>query len=373
MAVLAVILGVVLVLSVLADLLNTLVNTNTSRARFWLSMLLYRGTWVVLGRTARRINSERVRESVLAVYAPTSVLLLLGAWTVQQIAGFGLIWWGLGGLEGGSSLGDSIYYSGVVYFTLGFGEVVPVTGIVRAGALIESFLGLLTTALVIGFLPALYSAFSDRERKLMTLDDGSEDRITPAGLIIARTPDGDIGPLIDFFKEWEDWIASVIETHTSFPMLSLFRSKHKGQHWITALGVVTDAALMCQGIRGMENREPYWCLRRSVILLDELCAGNDLSKYIDELPDEMPPIEDQVEFLAEYRKLEEHGLDMVSFQVARERTWDLRVKYWAQLEFMIDLLIAPRGFWGHRIGHTVRPELRDQTHTTDVAEPPPLR
>lgn len=94
---------------------------------------------------------------------------MLTAWVVQQVIGFGLIWWGLSGVDGADGLFDSIYYSGVVYFTLGFGEVVPVEFVPRVGALVEAFAGVLTTALVIGYLPALYGAYSGRERKLMTL------------------------------------------------------------------------------------------------------------------------------------------------------------------------------------------------------------
>jgi hypothetical protein len=82
--------------------------------------------------------------------------LLLAAWVVQQIIGFGLIWWGVGEIAGASDLGDAMYYSKVVYFTLGFGEVVPTREILRFGSLIEAFSGVLTTALVIGYLPALY-------------------------------------------------------------------------------------------------------------------------------------------------------------------------------------------------------------------------
>ncbi len=59
------------------------------------------------------------------------------------------------------------------------------------GALIEAFSGVLTTALVIGYLPALYAAYSERERRLMLLDDGTEERITPTSLVLNRSPGGD--------------------------------------------------------------------------------------------------------------------------------------------------------------------------------------
>jgi len=53
---------------------------------------------------------------------------------------------------------------------------------VCVGALFEAMGGVLTAALVMGYLPSLYAAYSERERKLMTLDDTSEGRITPTNL-----------------------------------------------------------------------------------------------------------------------------------------------------------------------------------------------
>ncbi|MCP4228091.1 MAG: two pore domain potassium channel family protein, partial [Actinomycetia bacterium] len=253
---LVVVFGLTLVLAVIADMVNTLVTTATSTGRWWLSSILYRRTWSLIRALAARIPSESARERLMATYAPASVLLLLVAWVIQQVIGFGLIWWGIGGIGGADGLIDSIYYSGVVYFTLGFGELVPVGVIPRLGALIEALSGVLTTALVIGYLPALYAAYSERERKLMTLDDGTEQRITPTNLLLSRAPTGEVDDVIRFFEGWEEWVTAVIETHTTFPMLRLFRSKHSGQNWITALGVLCDAALQCQMIVGAKDRAP---------------------------------------------------------------------------------------------------------------------
>lgn len=358
---LAVVVGIALVVSVLADLVNTLVATQTNRRRFWLTMQLYNRSWRVVRAIALRIRSERRREQFLGVFAPVSVLMLLTVWVVQQVVGFGLIWWGVGGISGAEDLADSIYYSGVVYFTLGFGEVVPTDEVPRFGALIEAFSGVLTTALVIGYLPALYSAYSERERKLMTLDDGNEDRITPQSLIIARSPDADVAALRAYFQEWETWIAGVTETHTAFPMLTLFRSKHPGQNWVTALGVISDAALMCQVIEGADDREPYWCLRRSARLFEELTEGHDLSAYQGALVSEdVDAVEENEFFIALYRDLEAHGLSLAPLAEARRRTAGLRNLYAPRMEYLIDELVAPRGFWGHVVGHRRSSDIVDR-------------
>ncbi len=351
MSILAIIVGVAIVLSVIADLVNTLVTTTTSQWRWWMTRILYQRTWAITRAVGHRITDERRRERFFSIYAPLTVLGMLFAWVTQQIIGFGLIWWGIGGVDGVQSLWDAIYYSGVVFFTVGFGEVVPADQVPRFGALIEAFTGVLTTALVIGYLPALYAAYSEREQKLLTLDDGTEERITPTNLVLSRCHDGNAERMDPFFAEWELWIAQVMETHTTFPMLTLFRSQHPGQSWVTALGVVTDAALHMEMVEGQQGGPAYWAYRRSARLMQMLCDGADLSAYRRQLDEGYSG--DPAVFRQLYEAMEEHGFSMVPFDEAFERSQAIRRTYDAQLEFLIDSLDAPRGFWGHVIGHSI--------------------
>ena len=347
----AAIVGVALVVTVLADMVNTLVTTQTAQGRWWLTRRVYTIAWKVIRRIAEALGEGPARERLLGTFAPVSVLALLVVWVVQQVLGFALIWWAVGGVSGASGFGDYVYYSGVVYFTLGFGEVVPAEIVPRLGTLAEAFAGVLTTALVIGYLPALYGAYSERERKLMTLDDGSEGRITPTNLLLARAPDAELDDILPFFGEWEEWIAGIIETHSTFPMLTLFRSKDPGQHWITALGLVTDAALQCQLIEGAENRAPYWMVRRAIRLFDQLTVDADLSEYVARFDEIYSG--DNTLFRQLYDDLAAHGFDVIPFDEAGPAIRDLRRRYDAALEYLIDELLAPRGFWGHAVGHRV--------------------
>ncbi len=164
--------GVVLVLLAVADLVNTLVTTSTSVARGWPSALVTRVTYrVVRGIAARLREGSTARERLLATFAPLLLLELLAMWILLQLGGFGMLWWAMEGLPTIQSPNDALYYSGVVLFTVGFGEIVPASGVARAGALVEAFFGVITTALVVGYLPSLYTAYSERERVLMTIDD----------------------------------------------------------------------------------------------------------------------------------------------------------------------------------------------------------
>jgi len=346
----AFVLGVFLVVSVLVDLLNTLVSTHTSSHRFWLSQRISMGSWKILRAIASRTPEGKPRESVFGVYPPLLVLTLLVVWVFQQIIGYGLIWWSLGGVSGVDNLTDNIYYSGVVFFTVGFGEVVPAEFVPRFGAILEAFSGVITMALVIGYLPSLYSAYSERERLLMTLDAGTESIIEPTDLVVAWSPNANLDRLLPHFSEWENWVAGVMETHTTFPMLMLFRSHNWGQSWITALGLVSDAALQAEMVVGGRSDSPYWMLRRSIRLLQGLTRNVDLSSYRSELDARYA---DGTIFDELYQRLQDHGFELHPKQECQDHFLELRTAYDAQLEYMIDFLGAPRGFWGHVIGHTV--------------------
>ena len=322
MTALAIIVGIILVASVLADVVNTLVTTSTSTGRWWLTRNLYLVSWRVVWSLGQRCRTDVARERLYGIYAPLSVLAMLVAWVIQQVIGFGLIWWGLrSGIQGDGGLLDSVYFSGVVYFTIGFGEVVPVDQVPRFGALIEAFSGLLTIALVIGYLPALYSAYSEREQQLLTLDDGSEQRITPTNLVLARSRNADPCSLDDFFHEWEAWMAHILETHSTFPMLRLFRSEHPGQNWISALGLIADSALHVELTADGRGGPAYWSLRRASTLMSTLTEGFDLSEYRKRLDDSY---ESADAFRSIHAAMEGHGFEMQPFEVAQAHGLALR-------------------------------------------------
>lgn len=367
-------LGVVLIALAFADLVNTLVTTSTSLARGWPSRIVTRATYSAIRGVARRLpETSIVRERLLATFAPLLLLELLVMWASLQLIGFGLLWWSIEGLPALDGIQDALYYSGVVFFTVGFGEIVPETAVPRVGALIEAFVGVITTALVIGYLPSLYAAYSERERALMTLDDGSGDRITPTNLVMAWSPDADPKKLEQRFIEWEAWAAGILETHSTLPILRFFRSHDPRQHWVTALGLLADTALHAQLILGAYDGRAYWFLRRVAAVFDELTRGvpeDRLAPYRAAMTD--PNTADTADgaqlFRGLYDTLSEHGFDLLPYDVAREHALAVRSHYAPQMEFLIDQLLTPRGFW---CPERVTVPLLSTTHPEMLAYQPP--
>jgi hypothetical protein len=333
--------GVALVSVTLVDAISTLVVARGLTARWRPTRQFYWVTWRLWRSIARRLKGRR-QESFLSVYAPVTLLLLLGMWLVGLLVGWSLVHLaGQDQLRGDTGFGSLLYYSGTCLFTLGFGDILAESTPMRLAALAEAGTGVATMALAISYLPALYSSYGRREARLLTLDDPSGERIQPTALIAIWAPGGDVERLYRFFGEWEHWTADIMESHVSFPMLALFRSQHMGQSWITALGVVLDAAaLTCAVVPGAEVREPYFMYRRGRRALQEIAVRLPQSRH-----PEAPMERWQFDFA--YERVKALGVPVRGADDAWARLVEYRSTYGETLQALIDYLLAPAGFWGH--------------------------
>lgn len=337
--------GAGLVIWMLLDSFETLLATSIRGRRLSFTSWYYRGVWWLTRRACLRVRSEVRRERWLARFGPASFLGLLTTWTAVEMFGWGLIWWGFRDSFGGAieTIGDAWYYSGVVYFSIGFGDILPSTGLLRFLTVLEGFSGLGTLGLVIGFLPTLTSAYSARERQLLKLDDLTDARITPISLVRSHVgPDGDLTELNAMFDEWADWCAEVYDSHTSLPVLLWFRSKHRGHSWITGLGVVTDAAIaFASTVEGAE-RGPALRLHRQAV---RLVAGLAERVGVEAVPHLHADLSARGWSIG-YSALSTMNLALRGFDDSFSRVLAMRAQFHPYMEAFIDELLAPRGFWG---------------------------
>ncbi|MDQ4090993.1 MAG: hypothetical protein M3163_11930 [Actinomycetota bacterium] len=114
-----------LVTVTLVDAIGTLVAARGLRARWRPTRQFYWATWRVWRAVARRPKG-RPQESFLSVYAPITLLLLLGMWLTRLLVGWSLVYLaGESRLEGATGYGSLLYYSGTCLLTLGFGTSWP--------------------------------------------------------------------------------------------------------------------------------------------------------------------------------------------------------------------------------------------------------
>jgi hypothetical protein len=155
---------------------------------------------------------------------------------------------------GRASFGAYVYMSGVIFFTLGFGDVVPLDAVGRLLAVIEAGTGFGFLAIVIGYLPVIYQSFSRREVNISMLDARAGSPPTALELLRRHNESGQIDKLGELLHEWERWSADLLESHLSYPVLCYYRSQHDNQSWLASLTAILDTcALVMVGVDGTRS------------------------------------------------------------------------------------------------------------------------
>uniref|UniRef100_Q01RA5 K+ channel, pore region n=1 Tax=Solibacter usitatus (strain Ellin6076) TaxID=234267 RepID=Q01RA5_SOLUE len=226
----------------LVDAFNTLVLARRTRHVFRIARLYYQITWTPFAALARRIKSPLRRESLLGIFGPLSLLLLIVLWGVGLTLSFGLLEWSVGmeSAQLGSTFAHDLYLSARTLVSLNDGD--PTNAASRFLSVCEAGLGLTFLGLVVGYLPVLYQSFAKREL-LISILDAHAGSPPSAGGLLATTPFEAKG-VIERLERWESWMAQLLENQISFPMLGYFRSQHANQAWLTALVAMVDYAMI---------------------------------------------------------------------------------------------------------------------------------
>jgi len=197
---------------------------------------------------------------MLSYFGPISLPLLLGFWAFVLIFGFALLYWApmhaLKTPEGDVSFGACLYFSGTTFFTLGLGDIVPLTSGLRVLVVLESGTGFGFLAMVISYLPALNQSFSRREITISLLDARAGSPPTAAEILRRHTLGDSTEALTLLLHEWEQWSAELLESHLSYPVLAYFRSQHDNQSWLAALVSMLDtSAFVIASLEGECTRQ----------------------------------------------------------------------------------------------------------------------
>jgi hypothetical protein len=324
----AAILGVLLILTVLWEAFETIVLPRRVTRQFRLTRLFYRSTWRPWVALAGMRTAKKKRDSLLSYYGPLSLLLLLAFWAITLVFGFGLIHYGLHdkltGMLFNSDLGNALYLSGTTLFTLGLGDVQPASAIGRFITVLEAGIGFGFLALVIGYLPVLYQAFSRREVTISLLDARAGSPPTAYEILRRQSGVHGMDALTELLADWELWSADLMESHLSYPALAYFRSQHDNQSWMASLTAILDVcALAMVGLEGMcqyQARMTFAIARHALVDLSQVFSAPPAKEEkINRLP---------AEALDELRKrLHSEGFVLADGDAALEELRRLRGLY----------------------------------------------
>ncbi len=285
------VLGGIIIVVVLWDSFETIILPRRVTRRIRLTALFYRLTWRPWSALANLVRTNRRRETFLSYYGPLSTLFLLTVWAVAMILGFAMLHWALGSAlsapERRPNFATDLYMSGTTFFTLGLGDVTPRSPQERALTIIEAGLGFGFLAIVIGYLPVLYQAFSRREVNIALMDSRAGSPSSAVELLSRHR--GNLSGLDSTLHELERWTAELLESHISYPVLSYFRSQHDNQSWLQAITTILDAcALMLVGVKDAPEWQAsltFAIARHTVVDIAQILKRSPRKPDPDRLPD----------------------------------------------------------------------------------------
>jgi hypothetical protein len=331
--------GVAVVLVTLASALLTMVVPRARVTRLtWVHFAWIRKAFDAVAHPRRPFAS---RDRVLAAYAPLALVTLPAAWVTFVIAGFAMIFWG----SGVDPLAEAIAISGSSLTTLGFERP---HGLGRELlSVVEAALGLGLVALLISYLPTIYTAFQRRERVVGGLQVRAGLPPSPVKMYRRYVQIGWLDRIgDDVFPLWEGWFVDIEESHTSQPWLIFFRSPLPERSWITAAGCVLDIAALHNAVVDLPHdpRADIF-LRSGYLSLRRIAGSFDIAFDPDPRPDDPISIT-RTEFDAVCTELIESGVPLIDDLDQGWRDFaGWRVNYDRVLVALAALILAPPAPW----------------------------
>jgi len=292
----------------------------------------------------RRADSYTQRDQIMAYYAPFSLLALLPVWLVLVQLGFTGMYWGTG-LTG---IYQAYRTSGSSLLTLGFAsqESLVLTVLDFTAATI----GLMLIALLIAYLPSIYSAFSRREAAVALLEVRAGSPPSPVEMLRRYQRIHGLDKLGQQWENWETWFTEVDESHTSLSALVFLRSPQPERSWVTATGTILDtAALTRSSLDIPTDARADLCIRAGFLALRHIAGFFNLPIHPDPHYPDQPISISREEFEAAMDSLAEADIPL---KQDREQAWrdfaGWRVNYDQVLTALAELTLAPENAWTKR-------------------------
>jgi len=337
--ILAFLCGSLVVILTLFSALSTFVLPRAARSR--LNRIVFGILRKIIDLILHLAKTYRARDAIMAYYAPVGLMLLIPTWYALILLGYAGMYWALGA----GNWFDVFQLSGSSLFTLGFksSQGFWISSLIFT----EAMLGLLLVALLIAYLPTMYSAFSRREQAVNMLDVRAGTPPSSLEMLLRFNRIHGLDKLADYWKLWEAWFADVEESHTTLPALTFFRSPRPDHSWITAAGTVLDsAAITLSALDIPYEASAALCIRAGFLALQHIADYFDFTYPQNPHFPQDPISISRAEFDAVLDRLAEAGLPL---KPDRAQAWldfaGWRVNYDHILLHLCEMVMAPYGVW----------------------------
>jgi len=304
-----------------------------------LTLMVNRSVRLVFVGLSRLASSYEKKDAILAPTAPVALLAQILFWAASLIVGFAIML-----IPTTHSFWLGLEQALTALFTVG---TIHVGG--RANVGIDIWAGatwVIVVALQIAYLPTLYGAFSRREALVAMLESRAGAPAWGPELLTRHQLVGITDTLPDLYKDWELWAADVAESHSTYPILLLFRSPEPWLSWMLGLLAVLDAAALQLSVSpSTAPSQARLCLRMGFTLTNRIATSLGWQVNFDPKPDE--PIQLTFEeFAVAVAMLERAGFPV---ERSAEEAWPdfhgWRVNYEESMYHLTDRLTAPPAKW----------------------------
>jgi hypothetical protein len=331
--------GLALVAGTLFSAVQTFIlprGANTALTR-WVFNAIRR----LFGLRLRLAKTYAEADSILALFAPISLMTLPPVWLALVLVGFTAMFWGAGDI----SWTTAFRLSGSSLFTLG--DVQAAGAFAAVMAFGEAAIGLVLVALFIAYLPTMYAAFTRREREVSLLEVRAGSPPSAVEMITRYHRIHGLNDLHEVWETWEEWFADVEESHTSLAALTFFRSPRCERSWVTAAGAVLDAAAMMNAaVAAPHDAQADLCIRAGFIALRQIADFFRIPYPADPHFPAQPISISRAEFDIACDDLQQSGIEL---KADRDQAWQdfggWRVNYDPVLIALAKLTVAPDAPW----------------------------
>jgi len=293
----------------------------------------------------RRAKTYEERDNIMALFAPITLFIIPLVLLTLITLGYTAMFWAV---DPNMDTYEAFRLSGSSILTLGFeNQRDPIPTLLEFS---EAAIGLVLIALIVAYLPSMYSAFSRRETLVTLLETraGSPQSSLEMLLRLHRI-EGLYNETImeGIWSRWEEWFAEIDENHTTLAPLIFFRSPNPHRSWITAAGTILDCAALTVSTIDIQYKQPLpqMTIRSGYIALRHIVDFFGLDYNLAPKPTDPISI-DRSEFDEVYDTLLAAG---VPLKPDRDQCWrdysGWRVNYDIPLLQLASMTMAPYSPW----------------------------
>jgi catechol 2,3-dioxygenase-like lactoylglutathione lyase family enzyme len=280
--------GAGLVLLVLVDLYVTVLFPRGGPGP--VSRAIFKLLWPLFTLPYR--FSRRAGEAVLAHAGPIILVAPLFAWGMLLVLGFALIVWpalgsaimATGDEATSTDFYSALYYAGVSFTTLGYGDLVPVTPFFHILSFVKAGLGFSMITLVLAYIIAVYGALHQRTALGLSIHHRTGDSGSAAAYLATLLKSPNRAIVQQDLSSFADRLSEYDESHHFYPVMHYFRLQDPRYAMARIVFLALDTAALA---RAALDEEAYGWLIDSLAIEQLWQSGVHITRNLssDHMPD----------------------------------------------------------------------------------------